>query len=128
MAFYVHLSQTTSITVGSILIYDVIVTNVGNGYDVDLGSFIAPIHGLYYMELYMQTYQDVNSPLGIFLNSEPQCMAQGLVDYDQGTCSILMELQVGDVINVRAIAKDVSLHVNPDAPSNGLVGYLHQAL
>ena len=68
VAFCVHLSQTTSITAGSILIYDVIVTNVGNGYNVDLGSFVAPIHGLYYIELYLQTYQDVNSPLGIFLN------------------------------------------------------------
>ena len=79
----------------------------------------------------MQTSQDVNSPLGIFLNSEAQCMAQGLTDYDQGTCSILMELQVGDVINVRAIVKDATLHVSPndDASStNGLVGYLHQAL
>ena len=76
----------------------------------------------------MQTYQDVNSPLGIFLNSEAQCTAQGLVDYDQGTCSILMELQVGDVINVRAIAYDVTVYVNNAASSNALVGYLHQAL
>ena len=123
-----HLSQTTSITAGSILIYDVIVTNVGNGYNVDLGSFVAPIHGLYYIELYMQTYQDVNSPLGIFLNSEAKCTAQALTNYEQGTCSILMELQVGDVINVRAIVNDVTVFVGLDAPSNGLVGYLHQAL
>ena len=128
VAFYVKLSQTTSITEGSILIYDVIVTNVGDGYNVDFGSFVTPIHGLYYIELYMQTYQNVNSPLGIFLNSEAQCTAQALTDYEQGTCSILMELQVGDVINVRATIYDVTVYVGSDASSNGLVGYLHQAL
>ena len=35
---------------------------------------------------------------------------------------------MGDVMNVRAIVNDVTVFVGLDAPSNGLVGYLNQAL
>ncbi len=51
-----------------------------------------------------------------------ECRAQALLDYEQGGCSVLFQLEVGDVVNVRAETYDGTLY----APGNGFVGYLIQ--
>ena len=69
IAFYVHLPEEEySATEGSIIQYDQVVTNLGNGYNTTSGSFTALQHGYYVFNIFFQTVTDSDSDLGLFVN------------------------------------------------------------
>ena len=126
IAFYVHLPQGEyPATDGSIIQYDQVVTNLGNGYNTASGSFTALQHGYYFFTMFFQTHQEADSDLAIMVNDVPACRGDAAREYDQGTCSVIVELQVGDVVNVKAVG-DVVLIATGNV--NGFTGFLYQAL
>ena len=128
IAFYVHLPEEEySATEGTIIQYDQVVTNLGNGYNTASGSFTALQHGYYVFNMFFQTVTDSDSDLGILVNDNLVCIGDAVSDnWNQGTCSAIVELQVGDVGNVKVIYGNAILsHLGQ---VNGFTGFLYQAL
>ena len=134
VAFSVHLANTESkrFPLGTVVIFDNIVSNYGEAYNQDSGSFIAPYHGLYFFTLSLMSDRDQVSTLGIHLNNDRLCTAYGGPgNYNIGSCSIIKELKRNDVVNVKAIHPHTSqLHPVTSMHRNqhGFVGFLYKSL
>ena len=128
IAFYVHLPEEEyTVTEGSILLYDQVVTNLGNGYNTASGSFTALQQGYYVFTIFSQGVTGHDSDLGILVNDNLVCTGDAVSDsYNQGTCSAIVELQVGDVVNVKSLHGSAVLRDTGSV--NGFVGFLYQAL
>ena len=62
------------------------------------------------------------------MNDVPLCIGDAASDYKQGTCSAIVELHVGDVVNVKAIYGNVVLYGGESGKVNGFAGYIYAAL
>ena len=111
MAFYARLAYEEEFTVleNSILIFDDIEVNLGNGYSTASGSFTTFTAGYYVFTLFFQTNLSVDSDLAIMVNDEAVCSGSGATSWQQGTCTAAVELNVGDVVNVKALTHDAVL-------------------
>ena len=132
VAFSVHIqvSDTISMTKGNIVIFNEIVTNLGDGYNKDSGSFTAPVSGVYSFSLYFMTSNTAWSYLGIYVNGESQCNVAGHSAYGVSGCSVIKEIKTGDVVNVR-VAHGATLYTNTNENyrnQNGFVGMLYKPL
>ena len=79
--------------------------------------------------MFFQTVSSQDSDLGIMVNDNMVCRGDGVGgDYNQGTCSAVEELQVGDVVNVKATNGDVLLHDTSSGNINGFMSYIYKAL
>ena len=131
VAFSVHLANTQEkeFSLGTVVLFDNIVTNYGGAYNKITGSFIAPYHGLYFFTLNFMTVGNQASTLAIH---DRLCTAYaGSGQYNVASCSIMKELKVGDVVNVKAIHPAIaklypvdSVHRN----NHGFVGFLYKSL
>ncbi len=104
VAFSVHLrgDKAVSLTGGSVVLFDQVLTNIGNGYNENSGAFTAPVAGTYFFTIYfMAGGTGKYAHLGIFVNGESKCTQYAEGPYGVGTCSIIEELSVGDVVNVK---------------------------
>ena len=129
IAFYVHMPDGSyPLTDGSIVQYDQIVTNLGNGYNSASGSFTALQHGYYVFTMFFETDDSTPSELAILVNDVPLCVGDGAGEFKQGTCSAIVELHVGDVVNVKAIYGDVVLYGGDSGKVNGFAGYIYAPL
>ena len=133
VAFSVHLANTQNkeFPSGTIILYDNIVTNYGGAYNQSTGSFTAPYHGLYFFTINFMSQENKASHLAIHLNDDRLCTAYaGNGQYDVASCSIIKELNKGDVVNVKAIHIGSTLHqVNVfHRNHHGFVGFLYKSL
>ena len=128
IAFYVHMSDGEyRATGGSIIQYDQVVTNLGDGYDTASGSFTALQHGYYVFTIFFQGVSGYDSDLGIMVNDNMVCAGDAVSDsHNRGTCTAIVELEVGDVVNVKAVYGDVVLREVGEV--NGFTGFLYEAL
>ncbi len=120
--------QQTTLNTGDIVIYNEVLTNIGNAYNKSNGLFMTPKAGTYFFTLYLMT-TDGYSHLAIYVNNEIQCTAFGEPPHGVASCSIIRELQVDDVVSVRVFRDGASLHGDQDGwkYQNGFVGFLYQA-
>ena len=127
IVFYVHLSNEEYPAIdGSIIQYDVVVTNLGNGYNTASGSFTALQHGYYVFNMFFITVSGTDSDVYLMINDNPVCVGNAPADAsNQGMCTCVSELQVGDVANVKA-SGDVLL--GGSGRGNGFSGYIYKAL
>ncbi|XP_028823771.1 complement C1q-like protein 2 [Denticeps clupeoides] len=104
VAFTVTLSADRVTTGSTILnlVFDRVITNIGNNYNTITGFFTAPVKGVYYFRF---TGCDLISDLmdlWLLKNGE---MVMGLPGHVQGytyvTSGIILELEAGDLINMR---------------------------
>ena len=87
---------------GDTLIFDEVVTNVGNVYDKNQGFFTAPVNGLY----------SLSASIMSLLNAKLHCanlkngmnvanLYGGLNDYQADTATIVLELQASDRVWIK---------------------------
>ncbi len=125
VAFYAHRSDGShSITAGSIMIFDQVVTNLGNGYSTASGSFTAFVSGYYSFTLFHQNSGDTDSNLAIMVNDISVCFSPAAY-FDQGSCTVNVELQPGDVVNVKATSSST---ISSNGKGTGFSGSLYLAL
>ena len=131
MAFYAYRSgvgEAYTVLQDSIVIFDIAETNLGNGYSTSSGSFTALASGYYSFSLFFQTWGDADSDLIITLNDSILCAADAAGGFKYAYCSAIVELEAGDVVNVKATSSDVILYLGDSGRSIGFTGFLYLAL
>lgn len=95
-------SLSTTWTSGT-LIFDVVITNTGNGYNPSTGVFTSPISGTYVFYVSAVEYTSQHLAIDIVLNSVSKVRAYGhsSASYQTGTNMVVLELQKGDSVWVR---------------------------
>lgn len=131
VAFYAHRSDGTYVvSQGNILIFDRVVSNLGNGYNKAHGSFTAFTSGFYVFTLFYQTYGSTRSNFAVMVNDVAVCAGDTDYSGDQGGCTAVVQLGPGDVVNVKSLANRGSSSATLGQYGNchGFTGYLYKAL
>ncbi|XP_037614983.1 complement C1q-like protein 4 [Sebastes umbrosus] len=97
---------------GTTLIYEHVITNIGNAYNKFTGIFIAPYAGVYYFTIFHHAGGNPGTELSLYKNS--QCMVK-TQDHPavhetahNGGNAVFLQLQHGDQVYVRM---DANSHV-----------------
>ncbi len=134
IGFHVTLnSAKQTLALGDAVLYDTMITNYGEAFNLTSGSFVSPRHGLYgFSSYFISTNPAVATNLCIMVNGMCVCSeVAGHIEriFDTGSCSALVELQPGDVVQV-------VLHYDGGSDGGevyhgghtGLTGWLYKAL
>nr|KAG5713850.1 hypothetical protein BaRGS_024477 [Batillaria attramentaria] len=103
VAFYVRISaDTTTLVARGNLIYDVIVTNIGDGYDSSTGQFTAPVSGMYVFLVNCMAADSLYQELMIILDGQrvAGCVSHrpATKEWDLGTSFLTVHLNAGQRI------------------------------
>ena len=131
VAFYAYrsgIAESYTVLQDSICIFDIAETNLGNGYSTSSGSFTALASGYYVFTLFFQTRGDTDSDLVLTVNDEVLCAGDAVSVYDQASCSAVVQLEAGDVVNVKGAVGDAVLHTGDAGRAVGFSGVLYLAL
>lgn len=87
----------------SVVVYNIVITNIGNGYDSSSGIFSAPSNGVYtfswtvlsHRGKYFHTYLALNGKL-IARN-----YVNGVADHASGSQNVVIEVKKDDKVSVR---------------------------
>lgn len=96
-----------------VLVFDHVVTNVGNGYDKSSGTFIAPVDGIYSFSTTVLTDNNVEIWGFIDVNESPKVWynARGTDGrHDSGSQSLIIRLSKGDRVTVRNYANGGNIY------------------
>lgn len=85
------------------LMFDVVITNVGNGYNPRSGVFTSPRKGTYVFYVSALEYLQQYLGLEIVLNNVPKVrlIGESAAAYQTGTNMVVLNLQKGDSVWVR---------------------------
>ena len=131
VAFSAHIlgDKSMPVSLGSVILFDEVLTNLGNGYNKNSGSFTAPVAGTYSLSIYFMADHGKHCHLGIYVNGESKCTAYAN-DIDMSGCAIIEYLDVGDVVNVKVFhATDNTLYGSVGANykhQSGFIGLLYK--
>ncbi len=100
--------------------------NHGNGFSSTTSSFTAPLGGIYVFHLFYSADPGRHINLGIYVNGGMVCTGVGSGDYQTGTCSTIVQLKAGDVVNARRSHGPGRVHA-PEY-STGFSGFLYLPL
>ncbi len=110
---------------GGIVIYDVVVSNYGEAYNVATSTFFAPYHGLYHFDLFQHNAGgDTRMAIFVNTNATPVCQVDG-DSSEMSSCSAIVELQAGDAVNVKGTTPG---QIQGLSRSNGFTGSLYLLL
>ena len=103
VAFLATMTSQPSVSASSTILFDTVRTNVGNGYNIDDGSFTAPVDGIYQFSSTMMTAQDGEIWAHFSLNGRNMAYiyAHGTEGrHDQGANTVILQLNKGDRVCV----------------------------
>lgn len=109
VAFYAYLSTSENAPSNRhTLVFDVIKTNIGRGYNKHSGVFTAPTTGVYVLSWTIYTGDHGRCAFGIYANDDVVCSTFGETDDDKGdydaeTGVIVVSLNQNDVVFIRSI-------------------------
>nr|XP_034332671.1 complement C1q-like protein 3 isoform X5 [Crassostrea gigas] len=106
VAFTAAVTSSSSTWNSGTLIFNVVITNTGNGYNPSTGVFTSPISGTYVFYVSAVEYDTQILSIDIVLNSVSKVRAYGhsSAGYQTGTNMVVLELQKGDSVWVRCAA------------------------
>lgn len=109
VAFYAYMSTSENAPSNHhTLIFDVIKTNIGGGYNKHSGMFSAPVAGVYVLTWTIYSGDNGKTAFGIFVNDDMVCSTFGETndvdyDYDSDTGVIVVSLNQYDDVFIRSI-------------------------
>lgn len=124
VAFTASVTSSSSTWNSGTLIFDVVITNTGNGYNPSTGVFTSPISGTYVFYVSAVEYTTQHLVIDIVLNSVSKVRAYcpSSASYQTGTNMVVLKLQKGDSVWVRyAGGKGYNTH---SVPLTTFSGYL----
>uniref|UniRef100_A0A8W8J609 C1q domain-containing protein n=1 Tax=Magallana gigas TaxID=29159 RepID=A0A8W8J609_MAGGI len=103
VAFTASVTSSSSTWNRGTLIFDVVITNTGNGYNPSTGVFTSPISGTYVFYITAVEYTTQHLAIDIVLNSVSKVRAycHNSAGYQTGTNMVVLKLQKGDSVWVR---------------------------
>ena len=103
VAFTVAVKSSSSTLYSKTLIFDHIISNVGNGYDPSTGVFTAPRAGTYVFYVAAVEYSTYYLTLDIVINSAAKVRLVGYssASYQTGTNMVAQYLRRGDDVRVK---------------------------
>ncbi len=122
VAFYAN----NPVIMSDVAIFRDVIMNHGNAYSATTGRFTAPLGGVYVFHLYYTMILTLNLNLRIQVNGGTVCSGY-TDDREMGVCSAIVQLQHGDVVNVRKNLYRGSFFNGQDS-SSGLSGFLYLPL
>lgn len=103
VAFTAAVTSTSTTWNSGTLVFDAIISNVGNGYNPRTGVFTAPMNGAYVFYVSCIEYERQDLRLEIVLNnvSKVRTLAYSGTDYQTGTNMVVLSLREGDNVWVK---------------------------
>ncbi|KAK7474369.1 hypothetical protein BaRGS_00034417 [Batillaria attramentaria] len=107
LAFTAHMSGA-NVNVGSTpFIFDVVTTNIGNGYNHQTGTFTAPYRGVYAFFVNVLNHRDYDY-IHVAIEKNGQVLAVTLAEthedaFDKGSAMATTRMQQGDQVVVRRV-------------------------
>uniref|UniRef100_A0A8W8LA66 C1q domain-containing protein n=1 Tax=Magallana gigas TaxID=29159 RepID=A0A8W8LA66_MAGGI len=106
VAFYAYMSKPEPTPSNHhSLIFDVLKTNIGNGYNKFSGTFVAPSAGAYVFTWTINTNPNGAHWINLMVNNAivggNLCDTQGAVSYDSDSNTVVVVLSQGDSVNLR---------------------------
>ncbi len=120
VAFYAQAAEMRS----NLAFFHDVTLNYGNHYNKESASFTAPLGGIYFFHTFYAPLGGGNLDLGVQVNGQRKCIGNAPRDFDQGSCSAMVQLEVGDVVNVMRIHGPGHVH----SAACGFSGFLYLAL
>ena len=88
------------------VIFDNVVTNIGNGYNNNLGVFKAPVAGVYLISTTITAYYRDDGHFAVYINQKRETwfIVRGSENqYDETSQTLIVHLDAGDDVTVRKI-------------------------
>ncbi|CAC5380237.1 C1QL [Mytilus coruscus] len=132
VAFSTALQKTLTIDAQQTLVFDKVLTNVGNGYDLQSGKFTAPVKGLYLITATALNFYHVSPTLEIVQNniSLVDLFLDGSGHQNSAmTQTLILMLNKGDLVWVRSKTDAAKLSGSAGQPTgvyNTFSGYCIQ--
>lgn len=84
------------------IVYNTVITNIGNSYDSNFGVFKAPFPGYYEFVATISAYTGYYVDVEMVLNNRMLCRAHaGAPNMDVGMCIAMVHLNIDDDVFVR---------------------------
>ena len=99
--FRVRLSEDQTFSRGAVIVWGTILDNVGGGYNVTTGKFVAPVGGTYRFVLtVMNGVHGQSAAMAFTVNGDSSCaaFAVGFGYLQTGVCSLVTRLEAGDEV------------------------------
>lgn len=125
VAFTASLTKDTSIGILQTIIYDHVITNVGNTYDPRHGIFRAPVKGLYHMSL--TSISMVDNAIFLEMVKDGQRLIHsysGSRDYHSSSASVNVVLEAGSDIWCRHYRDSNAVIINAQDSGTCFSGFL----
>ena len=122
MAFFARHAE-----IRSDVVFRTITTNQGNGYNNTTGRFTAPLKGVYVFDIFYTIPASADLYFAIQVNGNTVCAAYAVENWDVGVCSAVVQLELGDVVNVKMTCCEGGSLWQPEYNS-GFSGFLYLAL
>lgn len=104
VAFSAALTTTSTINAQQNVIFDKVITNVGNGYNKSSGKFTAPMKGLYFVSVTLFNFYHVSPTMELVQNDQNvvDLYLDGSGHQNSGMSqTLVLQLNKGDTISVR---------------------------
>lgn len=103
MAFTAAVTSPSPTWNSGTLIFDVIITNIGNGYNPSTGMFTSPQEGTYVFYVSALEYKKQYLKIDIVMNSasKVRAVSDSSATYQTATNMVVIHLQKGDRVWVR---------------------------
>ncbi|XP_045176615.1 heavy metal-binding protein HIP-like [Mercenaria mercenaria] len=115
VAFYARLDETelTGVSLNQTILFDNVVLNAGNAYNINSGQFITPVDGFYLLSVAVTSDLGHNHQLQVALMKNDVILARAHAHgdsghLDQGGITIVVGLSAGDKVFVKSTYQDVT--------------------
>lgn len=92
-----------------IIVFDNVITNIGNTYNGHLGSFIAPVNGIYVFSVTLVTSSNAGFHGNIVRNGELVTRLYASTGYQTASQTVVLQLQKGDDVCIQNADVDTTI-------------------